>query len=437
MAALVAARPPTMTSGDNRTGSPPRLNPTAFRTGWRAALLDALLAMVAMGVAYVLRFDRAEVLHFLSAAWPALVAVVAVQLVLAALVGLYGHGGQKMWPVRLAAGLVAGAAIGGFGGGQLGLSTGLSRQALAIQVALTALSAMLWRTLVGFKVRQIHALEISRRFGGQDLVVQGADVGSMAGMLEQTWAYRHLLFNLVAKDLKLKYQRSVLGFSWSLLNPLIMTAVYTVAFTYILKVSTPRFVLYLLSGLLAWTFFAGAIAGATDAISGGAALLRSVVFPRVVLPFATVLFWLIQYLLTIVMFLPVMMVVYGVALEPRMLLFPVFVVLQVLCIAGLSLALSTAAASFRDVRHLVDVGLSILFWATPILYEMTMVPEELRQLALLGPMTPFVRAYQDIFYYGVVPDLAVWLVAIVYAIGAFVCGLSVFLAFEDEMPEMV
>ena len=120
-----------------------------------------------------------------------------------------------------------------------------------------------------------------------------------------------------------------------------------------------------------------------------------------------------------------------------MLLFPVFLLLQVLFITGLTLALSTAAAAFSDVKHLVEVGLSIGFWLTPIIYEPTMVPEQFREVALLAPMTPYIRAYQDIFYYGTWPDPAIWIVASVYAAGAFVCGLSVFLAYESSMPELV
>ena len=154
------------------------------------------------------------------------------------------------------------------------------------------------------------------------------------------------------------------------------------------------------------------------------------------LPFSAVLFNLTQYLLTIVVFLPVVLLVYGVPAAPRMLLFPLFLFFQVLFTAGLALILSTAAAAFRDVRHLVEVGIGIGFWATPIIYEPTMVPEQFRQVALLSPMASFIRAYQDIFYYGVTPEVAVWVVAAVYGAGTFVCGLSVFLAYEGQMPEM-
>jgi ABC-type polysaccharide/polyol phosphate export permease len=227
----------------------------------------------------------------------------------------------------------------------------------------------------------------------------------------------------------------MLGFAWSLLNPLIMITVYAVAFTYIMKVPTPRFVLFILLGLLAWNFFAGAVMSASEAVTSNAALQKSVVFPRTVLPFSAVLFNLTLYLLTLLVLLPVMMLFYGVSPAARMLLFPVFLVLQVAFITGLVLLLSTASTMFRDVKHLIEVGINILFWTTPVIYEATMIPARFQRLALLSPMAPFVRAYQDIFYYEVVPNSVVWTVATVYAAGTFVCGLSVFLAFEDRFSE--
>lgn len=422
---------------DDPAALAPGRSAARFRLGARAMALDALCGGLAMLTAYLVRFGAAEALHFLQAGWPMLVAVLAMQSGAAAAAGLYAGHGQVMWPLRLAVGALAGAIAGGVTAFWVGAESGFSRQAVAGQVALLCLGAVLWRAVAGFKHRQQQTQALALQFGGQDLIVQGDQVGSMAGSLAQTWAYRHLLANLVVKDLKLKYQRSALGFAWSLLNPLIMMAVYTVAFTIVMRLPTSRFVLFILTGLLAWNFFAGAIVSATDAVSAQGSLLRSVVFPRVVLPFEAVLFNLVQYLLTVAVFLPVVLIVYGVPADPRWLLFPAFLFLQVLFTAGLALMLATAAAAFRDVRHLVEVGIGIGFWATPIIYEPTMVPEQFRQVALLVPMTSFVRAYQDLFYYGVWPDLAVWVVAAVYGAGTFVCGLSVFLAYESQMPEMV
>jgi ABC-type polysaccharide/polyol phosphate export permease len=408
----------------------------SVRVGWRAFLLDLLAASIAMVLAYALRF-AGEAVNYLLPALPVLLVAIGAQLSLTTVFGLYDAHGQRMWPVRLlAAALIGGVAVG-FVAPLVGYEEGVSRQAFGGQAALFPLIGLMWRAWDGLRYRRARRRALRAEFGGEALVEQGQDLASMTGGVTRAWEYRHLLRNLVAKDLKLKYRGSVLGFAWSILIPLLMILVYTVAFKFVMRLDTPRFVLFILIGLLAWNFFAGAVLGATDAITGGGSLLKSVVFPRVVLPFSVVLFHLSQYVLTLAVFLPLMLVLYGVPLAPRMLLFPVFLTLQVMFITGLALALSTATAIFRDVRHLVEVGVGMLFWATPIIYEISMVPEQFQFVALLSPAASYIRAYQDIFFYGVFPDVSIWVVAVSYAVGAFICGLSVFLAYEGRFSELV
>lgn len=249
--------------------------------------------------------------------------------------------------------------------------------------------------------------------------------------------YRHLLRNLVAKDLKLKYRGSVFGFIWSLANPLIMIAVYTVAFTYILQLRTPAFVFYLMLGILAWTFFANAIVMSTGSLVDNGGLVRSIWFPRAILPIATVLFNLSQYLLTAIVFLPVMMVIYGVAPVTPMLAFPIFLALQVGLTVGLALIAAVGTAFFRDVRHFVDVGIAMLFWATPVVYETSQLPDTVRRAILLTPLSPYVTAYHDVFYYRQWPAAEVWALAVLYAIVALVAGLWLITRVEDRLTEQV
>jgi ABC-2 type transport system permease protein len=249
--------------------------------------------------------------------------------------------------------------------------------------------------------------------------------------------YRHLLGNLVLKDLKLKYRGSVIGFVWSLANPIVMVAVYTFAFTRILPVGSPQFVFYLMLGLLSWTFFAGSAAMSTSAIADNGGLLKSVWFPRAILPTATVLFNLVQYLLTVLVFIPVMLVYYQVPLAAPMWLFPIVVALQSLMTIGVALILATATAFFRDVRHLVDVAIAVLFWATPIVYEADRLRPGLRRIILLSPMSPYVTAYHDIFYYRRWPDPDIWATTIGYATVALVVGLWLIVRYEDSFAERV
>ncbi len=249
--------------------------------------------------------------------------------------------------------------------------------------------------------------------------------------------YGHLLQNLVVKDLKLKYRGSVLGFVWSLANPLLMIGVYTVAFTYILRIRTPGFVFYLMLGVLAWTFFANATSMSTGSIVDNGGLARSVWFPRAILPIATVLFNFAQYLLTVAVFLPVLMLLYHVPPAAPMLAYPVFLVLQLLFTIGVALLLAVGTAFFRDVRHLVEVALAILFWATPIVYETAQIPERLRFVILLTPLSPYVTAYHDVFYYRRWPSPETWGVAAAYAGVALISGLWLMTRNEDQLTERI
>jgi ABC-type polysaccharide/polyol phosphate export permease len=260
---------------------------------------------------------------------------------------------------------------------------------------------------------------------------------TLARTLRGLVQYGHLLRNLVVKDLKLKYRGSVLGFVWSLANPLLMIAVYTIAFTYILRIRTPGFVFYLMLGVLAWTFFANATSMSTGSIVDNGGLARSVWFPRAILPLAGVLFNFAQYLLTAAVFLPILMLLYRVPPSPPMLAYPVILALQLLFTIGVALLLAVGTAFFRDVRHLVDVALAVLFWATPVVYETAQLPPRLRSLILLSPLSPYVTAYHDVFYYRRWPSPETWIVAILYAVFTVVTGLWLMTRTEDQLTERI
>jgi ABC-type polysaccharide/polyol phosphate export permease len=406
-----------------------------LRLGWTAVALDALAAVASYVSAYRFRFEGADFTYFLSLAARGLPIMVSLHVASLALLRLYVVRGQRLWPVKLIAGTVL-AAVAGFGVAAASVGPqGLSRQATLAYVLMLIVTGLAWRAAVGLYTRWSALSQPPA--DSHELEERGKHLRSMSGGVLLAARYRHLLRNLVAKDLKLKYRGSVLGVVWSLVHPLVMIVVYTFAFTYVLRVPTERYALFVLIGVLAWTFFAGAIIGSTAAIADGGSLIKSVVFPRIILPVSGVAFNLVQFLLSLSVLLPVLILVYRVPPSPKMLLFPVFLFLQVLFIVGLALLLSTATAFLRDVRHLAEVGISVAFWATPILYEHTLVPEQFRFALLLSPMASFVRAYQDIFYYQAWPDVSIWLVATAYAAGAFVCGLSVFVAYEDRFAEQV
>jgi ABC-type polysaccharide/polyol phosphate export permease len=160
-------------------------------------------------------------------------------------------------------------------------------------------------------------------------------------------------------------------------------------------------------------------------------------FPRAVLPIASVLFNFAQYVLTVVVFVPLMLAIYRLPPRPVMLLFPVFVALQVAMTIGIALALSAGVAFFRDIKHLLEIALMALFWTSPIIYDFQAIPKPWRWPVLLSPMSPFVLAYQQIMYYGRLPDPQVCIVAVLYATVALFGGLAIFTRLQHSFVEQV
>ena len=250
-------------------------------------------------------------------------------------------------------------------------------------------------------------------------------------------SHRELLKNLVLRDLKLKYRGSVLGFLWSLLNPLAVVVAYTVAFKYILQSTQADYPFFVLLGVLAWTFFASAVTMSTGAIIESGGLVKAVQFPRAILPMATVFFTLSQYLLTALVFLPFLLLLRQMPLGWPMLLYPVFLFLQLVMTLGFALLLAAGTTYFRDIRHLVEVALQLLFWTTPIVYAVEIVPAALRPLIQASPMSPFITAYHEMFYYVRWPDVTTWVMALGYAAVALAAGIMVFTRLQDELGEQL
>ncbi|MGD9797109.1 MAG: ABC transporter permease [Acidimicrobiia bacterium] len=218
------------------------------------------------------------------------------------------------------------------------------------------------------------------------------------------WAYRELLVNLVRKELKVRYKNSVLGFVWSLLNPALYLAVFTIVFQVVLGNGIPYFAIYLLSGLLAWNLFSASLAGATGSITGGASLVNKVYFPREILPLASVGANCVHFVLQAVVLLV------AVALSPiefdlawLWLVVPTLVVLIVLT-SALAILLAAVNVYARDTQHLLELLLLAWFWMTPIVYQWGLPAGKLASndlptwLLLLNPVVPVTLALQRALY---------------------------------------
>jgi ABC-2 type transport system permease protein len=223
-----------------------------------------------------------------------------------------------------------------------------------------------------------------------------------ARALAQTRVRWELLANLVRKDLKVKYKNSALGFAWSLANPLLYLAVFSIVFSkLLLRGGIPRFPIYLMSGLLVWNFFATGVMGATGAVTGSANLVKKVRFPRIVLPLASVGFAAVHFVLQLGVLFAVLVVFYRDLFGPQLWLLLPTLAVAVAFTVGMSLLASSLNVRYRDVEHLLEVALLAWFWLTPIVYPLALVRQELKGLFWLymaNPMATVVAAMQRAIY---------------------------------------
>ena len=251
------------------------------------------------------------------------------------------------------------------------------------------------------------------------------------------YVYRELIKNLVSKDLKLKYRDSVLGFIWSLANPFLLIFVYSFVFSHMLRVDIRNFSYFLLVGILPWNFFAQSLAMSTGSILDNGGLIRKVWLPIEVFPIATVFFNLTQYLLALVVLLPVASFFFQVPLGWSVLAFFVVLPLHVLFTLGLSFFIAAITVFYRDVKHFTEIFLMLLFWLTPVVYDVRVLPETLRRTVYLNPLSFFIASYQDIFYRQLFPEPLHLLMLFVLSVLSLALGYIVFSSCKVRFAEEV
>ncbi|MEM9614232.1 MAG: ABC transporter permease [Actinomycetota bacterium] len=220
------------------------------------------------------------------------------------------------------------------------------------------------------------------------------------------WSYRELLLNLVRRELKVKYKDSILGFLWTLMNPLLYMAVFSFVFSVILRSGTPNFGLLLLSGLLVFNLFSNGLRAATTSITGNGPLVQKVWFPREILPLAAIGAELVTFFFQLVI-LMLGLAAFGQAPEWSMLWLTLPALLAVLLlVTGLGLLLAGLNVHFRDVEHFLDIALLMWFWLTPVVYTYDLVARLLidnygaaaERLTVLNPVLPMVVTFQRVLY---------------------------------------
>lgn len=237
--------------------------------------------------------------------------------------------------------------------------------------------------------------------------------------------YCDLIYNLVMKEIRVRYMGAVIGFAWSLANPLITTLTYVFVFTYVFPSEQPHHALFLVIGFLFWNLFGQVVGNSAEVLSNSAPLLQKIYFPRYLVPLASVLVKVVLWLSSFVVFAIAYFFIGG-HLSWALLILPLYLLVTVLFVYGIALILSVLQVMFRDVAHLVDVALQVLFWMTPILYSIERVPHPVDLIMKATPIAEMVIIAQSIFYYGQLPDAYIALGYLAWSAVFFFGGVTLF-----------
>ena len=261
-------------------------------------------------------------------------------------------------------------------------------------------------------------------------------------------SHRELFSNLTLRELRGKYKRSALGWGWSLLNPLVQMGIYSLVFGVFFDFDPPRgdpsglqvFAFFLLCGLLPWAFLANGMTSGMGSLLANANLVKKVWFPREILVAATVAGFGVSFLIELGV-LCIALLIAGNMVLPWLLPTLGFVVVQAAFVLGLALVLSVCSVYFRDLEHLIGLGLQLWFYLTPVVYSTELVEDALADhpalldLYLLNPMARFLEVYRDLLYHLRGPTLGTMAYLVAVSVVTLLIGLATFARLQGRLAE--
>ena len=245
-----------------------------------------------------------------------------------------------------------------------------------------------------------------------------------------------LVLVLTYKDLKVRYKNSILGYFWSIANPLAFAIVFFVAFKIIMKIDMENYALFLIMGLFPWQWISNSLGIAPSVFLSNASIIKKVNFPRNILPLTIVLQDMIHYILSIPVIVLFMIFenkpchfswLYGI---------PLLLLVQLIFIYGITLILSSINLFFRDMERLVTIGLVFSFYFTPIIYPVVMIPANYQYLIKFNPFAPLIISWRNLFMHGQL-NWFYTLTSLGYSIVALVIGLLVYKKLSGIFAEVV
>lgn len=252
--------------------------------------------------------------------------------------------------------------------------------------------------------------------------------------VKDIYEYRDMVFSLVRRELRGRYQKSVLGMFWTFLNPFFQIVIYTLVFTFIFPSNIENYYIYLMTGIIPWNFFTEALGQGAGSIVSNADMTKKIYFPREVLTIASVTAKFVNMLLAFVVIL-CFLILSPVGLSWHLLLLPFVMLAEYLIALGFTLFFSAITVYLRDMEYIVGVLLMAWIWATPIMYALDGIPAVLQKLVLLNPMTLVIESYHNLLYFHRLSTPLTW--GGMYAVGfaVLLIGEAIFVHLEGNFAE--
>lgn len=250
--------------------------------------------------------------------------------------------------------------------------------------------------------------------------------------------YKDLLYFLVVRGVKAKYAQSVLGIGWAIIQPLVSTLIFTVIFGSIAKIRSdgvPYFI-FSLTAMVPWTYFSNTLVEASNSLITNSNLINKVYFPRLVLPLSASFSKALDFLISFVL-LVVFLFVYRIPIDPKVVLFPLLVLVLLMTSLGCGMILAALAVQYRDVKHAINFVVQLLMYLAPVVYPTSNIPEAYRGWYALNPMVGVIEGFRSVFL-GTQAFPWMWLgEAAVVSVILFVFGMAYFRRMERIFSDVI
>lgn len=260
----------------------------------------------------------------------------------------------------------------------------------------------------------------------------------MLQRLKHLYRYRDLLITWTQREIRVRYKQSFAGGLWAIMQPLALMIIFTIVFSVFARVPTDGipYPIFSYTALLPWTLLSSAISFGVPSLTNNLNLVTKIYFPRVILPLASIGAAFFDFLIASLIFVA-MMFFYRVALTSTILWVPLLLCIQVILMMGVVFLLSAVNVFYRDVRFVIPLLLQVWLYASPVIYPLTLVPEQYRLIYMLNPMAGLIDSYRRVILQGLPPEPAYLALSAVVSMILFVIGYSYFERAEPTFADVI